>query len=741
MNKRLLWIVFVLATAAQAAPLDSGAPRPPELKPMQQQSQAAHLAAELLTRYHYQSMPLDDALSDRIFDRYLKSLDPEKLFFVQTDIDRWAGVRTKLDDAIITEELTVPFAMFNLYARRVSERFGYARALLKQGFDFRQKESYQYAREKEAWPKSEAEMSELWRKRVKNDWLRLKLAGKDDGQIVETLDKRYANALKRMLRLKSEDAFQTFMNAYTMTIEPHTSYMGPRAAGDFDISMKLSLVGIGAVLTDKDDYTTIRELVPGGPAILSGQLKIGDRILGVAQGEGGAMTDIVGWRLDDSVALIRGAADSVVQLDILPADAGPDGKHKRISLVRKKISLDEQAAKKSILTVTEGETTRRIGVIALPAFYQDFEARQRGASDFKSATRDVARLLEELKKEKVDSVLIDLRNNGGGSLMEAIELTGLFIDKGPVVQQRDARGNVTVESDAKAGVAWDGPLGVLINRGSASASEIFAAAIQDYGRGLLIGEPSFGKGTVQTLINLDQVARSSEQKLGELKLTTAQFFRINGGTTQLRGVQPDIAFPTVYDAQSFGESSFDNALPWAQVKAAAYAPIADLEYLRPILLTRHEARVQKDREFQYLQEDVAELNVQRKKNLVSLNEAERRKERDALEARLKGREAQRNAGKSTPEGVVGKEPAPGKQNALQDDGLQADERNLANELAAETARKNDKDVLLNEAAHILSDEVGLRSTSARFVARVKAVSPLTSNQQQELGAIPAGAQQ
>jgi carboxyl-terminal processing protease len=730
MKKRLFWIVLALATAVQAAPPDAGAPPPPELKPLQQQAQAAHLAGEVLSRYHYKSLPLDDAMSERIFERYLKSLDPEKLFFVQSDIDRWAGERNRLDDAIAKGELGVPFAMFNLYARRVSERFSYARAVLKQGFDFGQKESYQYAREKEAWARSEAEIAELWRKRVKNDWLRLKLAGKDDAQIAETLDRRYANALKRTARLKSEDAFQTFMNAYAMTIEPHTNYMGPRAAGDFDISMKLSLVGIGAVLSEKDDYTTIRELVPGGPAILSGQLKVGDRILGVAQGESGVMTDIVGWRLDDVVAQIRGAPDSVVRLDILPADAVPDGKHKLVSLVRKKISLEEQAAKKSILSVIDGETTRRIGVIALPTFYQDFEARQRGVPDFKSATRDVARLLDELKAEKVDSVLIDLRNNGGGSLTEAIELTGLFIDKGPVVQQRDARGKIVVESDVKSGVAWDGPLGVLINRGSASASEIFAAAIQDYGRGLVIGEPSFGKGTVQTMIDLDRVAKGSGQKLGEVKLTIAQFFRINGGTTQLHGVKPDIVFPTASDAESFGESSFDNALPGGQVKAAAYAPVGNLDPLRPVLLSRHEARARTDKEFQYLQEDLAELEVQRKKNLVSLNEAERRAERDTVEARLKAREAQKNAGKSTSEDAIGREPAPTKRSALQDDGLQADERNLASELAAEAARKKDKDVLLNEAAHILSDEVGLRNANARLAARIKPASPPAAGQVQ-----------
>jgi len=727
MKQKLLWIVFALATAAQGASLDAGTPYPPELKPVLQEAQAAHLTAELLARYHYKGMPLDDALSEKIFDQYLKSLDSEKLFFVQADIDQLSGDRTKLGDAILKEDLTVPFAIFNLYEYRAAERFAYARTLLKKGFDFQQNESYQYAREKGAWPKTESEMHELWRKRVKNDWLRLKLAGKSDKSIVEILDKRYDNFLKRIGRVKSADAFQTYMNAYTMAIEPHTNYLGPRAAEDFDISMRLSLVGIGAVLAELDEYTTIRELVPGGPASLSGQLKIGDRIVGVAQGESGVMTDTLGWRLDDTVALIRGAADSVVLLDVLPAGAGPDGKHKLVSLIRKTISLEEQAAKASVHSIMDGKATRRVGVISLPSFYEDFAARQNGAQDYKSASRDVARLLDGFNKDKVDSVLIDLRNNGGGSLMEAVELTGLFIDKGPVVQQRNAGGEISVESDTQAGVAWDGPLGVLINRSSASASEIFAAAIQDYGRGLIMGEPSFGKGTVQTMVNLDQVAKNNKPQFGELKMTVAQFFRINGGTTQLRGVKPDILFPAVSDAENFGESSFDNALPWAQIKAADYSPTGDLKGLLPILVTLHEARVKMDKDFQYLQEDIAEFKLQRKKNLVSLNEAERRKERDAQEARLKSRESRRNTGQSAHEEVVGKEPAPGKGSALRDDGLQTDERNLANELAAEKVRKNGKDVLLNEAVHILSDEVVVLKTGARLAARVKPGSLLMTD--------------
>ena len=703
MNKKLIWLVLALAMAAQAAAPDTATTALPELKPAVQQAQAAHMSSQILSRFHYKAMPLDDGLSEKIFDSYLKQLDSEKIFFVQSDIDQWESFRTRFDDAILTENLSVPFSIFNRYAQRVSDRFAYARRLLKDGFDFQQKESYEYSREKEAWPKSEAEVRELWRKRVKNDWLRLKLAGKNDKSIVETLDKRYEHSQKRVTQVKSEDAFQIFMNAYTMAIEPHTNYMGLRAAEDFEISMRLSLFGIGAVLSEKNEYTTIRELVPGGPAALSGKLNVGDRILGVGQGEKSETTDVLGWRLDDTVALIRGAADSTVVLDVLPAEANPDGKHERVALVRKKISLEAQSAKKSVLTVTDAGVTRRVGVITLPSFYQDFDARQKSDPAYKSATRDVARLLDELKQENVDSVLIDLRNNGGGSLNEAVELTGLFIDKGPVVQQRNAQGKVSIESDTQAGVAWNGPLGVLINRGSASASEIFAAAIQDYGRGLIIGERSFGKGTVQTMIDLDQIAKNDKPKFGELKLTIAQFFRINGGTTQLRGVTPDIPFPTMTDDEDFGESSFDNALPWVQIKAADYSPVGNLEQLVPNLLKRLEIRVKNDKDYQYLLEDVAEFKQLRKKNQISLNEAERRKERDVQEAKLKARKT----GQEAPDDI----------SSSRDDGLQADERNLSNDLTAEKARKDAKDVLLNEAVHVLSDEVEMLNSGTRLTKK------------------------
>lgn len=716
-----LAMAFAATTFAAAPNVAPEALQSSPLLPLQQQMQAAAMTAQFLTRFHYKTMALDDAMSEKIFDRYIKSLDPEKLFFVQADVNQFTAARTKMDDAINNQDLNTPFAMFNLYERRFKERMTYARNLLKTDFDFGQDEGYRYQREKEPWAKSEAEIQDLWRLRVKNDWLRLKLAGKDDKAIRATLEKRYDYSLARSQKLKSEDVFQLFMNSYAMSIEPHTNYLGPKASEDFDIQMKLSLVGIGAVLQERDELITIRELVPGGPAAMSGKLKVGDRIVGVGQGAGSTPTDVLGWRLDDAVALIRGAKDSVVLLDILPAEVGPDGKHQLVTLVRNKIALEQQAAKKSIIEIKGADansTTRRIGVIALPTFYQDFEARRKGDKEFKSATRDVARLLSELKKEKVDGVLIDLRNNGGGSLSEAVELTSLFIGKGPVVQQRNSQGKIAIERENNANVAWDGSLGVLINRGSASASEIFAAAIQDYGRGLIIGESSFGKGTVQTLVNLDQIARSEKPKFGELKMTVAQFFRINGGTTQLRGVTPDLAFPTFVDSDGFGESSYDNALPWVQIKPAEYQTVGDMKDLLPLLQVRHEMRISKDKEFQFLLEDIKEFNVQKEKKLISLNEVERRKERDTREEKTKSREKIRLEASLLSDKKTGKTSGAAGKPATQDDGLQANERSLSAELAAEKARKEAKDILLDEAAHILGDAVDLVKVNRKLADQV-----------------------
>jgi len=712
LKQKLIGLLLALGAATQLAAADSELAYPPLLKPVAQEAQAARLAAELLSRYHYKAVPLDDALSSQMFDQYLKALDPEKLYFLQSDIDRLAANRTKLDDAILSEDLRAPFEIFNLYERRVIERMAYARSLLHKGFDFDSDETLMIDRKDQPWPATEAESLDLWRKRVKNDWLRLKLAGQDESAIQKVLDKRYDSTSKRMGKITGADAFQAFMNAYAMAIEPHTNYLGPRAAENFDIAMRLSLVGIGAVLTEIDGYVTIRELVAGGPASVSGQLKVGDRIVGVAQGADGPMNDVVGWRLDDTVALIRGTVNSTVRLDILPADSGPDASSKTVALVRNTITMQDSAAKAKVYSVATGEGKRSIGVITLPSFYEDVDALRKGDKEYKSAGRDVAKLLANLKSQKVDGVLVDLRNNGGGSLREAVGLTGLFVGKVPVVQTRNAKGDITVEKNVNTGLAWDGPMGVLINRASASASEIFAAAIQDYGRGLIIGEPSFGKGTVQTVASLDEIAKNAKPEYGELKMTIAQFFRVNGGTTQLRGVTPDIGTPPTGDDTQFGESSFDNPLPWTHIKAADYAPVSDVKAQLPRLLAWHESRIQRDREYQGLLEDIERAKDVRKNNVISLNEAARRKERAASEARLKAMQ-----------GSAGTDAG----GALADDGLQFNERKLSKDLALEKTRDSVNDVLLNEAVSILSDSAALKAGKSEIAASALSTRPVVAS--------------
>ena len=738
----LILVLLAACSFAVAKPVaDAGTPL--VLKPTADQAEAAIWAMRFLSRFHYKPVPLDDAMSEKIFDGFLDSLDGDHLFFTQADIDTFASVRDKLDDAVFERDLSAPFAIFTLYQQRVAERLDYSRKLLSKPFDFSKQESYEYDREKAPWAKNSAELDDLWRKRVKNDWLRLKLANKPAKDIRETLDKRYSNYLERVRQLNSEDVFQTFMNAYATAIEPHTNYLSPRASENFDIAMRLSLEGIGAVLQRLDEYTAIREIIPGGPAAKSGKLNPGDRIVGVGQGASGPIVDVIGWRLDDVVDKIRGAKGTVVRLEVLPDAAGPDGKHELLTLTRNKVSVEEQAAKKSVIDVKNGDTTRRIGVITLPTFYQDFDARRRGDEDYKSATRDVERLLGELKDEKVDGVVVDLRNNGGGSLDEATDLTGLFIDKGPVVQIRDASGRIEEKSDRRAGAAWTGPLAVLVNRASASASEIFAAAIQDYGRGVIVGEPTFGKGTVQNLLNMDDMARNEKPTFGDLKMTVQQFFRINGGSTQLRGVTPEISFPLTAASDEFGESSYDNALPWTSIQRADYQPVADLKPVIPMLIARHEARTAKDPEWQGFEEDIADAKRIRAEKTISLNEQVRIKERDEQEAKRKAREAlaggafpnQDPAAKTREDALkdTGKPPAvaaaalqgaaadgdePSATVTLEDDGLQPDERSIAKDLAREEQRKARRDIVLNEAAQVLSDEIDLIRSNTKLAAQI-----------------------
>lgn len=701
-----LSLVLVSAVSAKPEPVSELG-----LKPEARQAFAAGWVREFLSnsRFHYSPRALDDSLSKEIYDAYIESLDGDRLFFVASDVEGFKPLRVQMDDALLRGDLQPAFDIFNLYRKRVAERTDFVRERLKQPFEFESEDSYVFKREDLPWEANGKALDKVWEKRVKNDYLRLKLAGKEDKAIVETLSKRYDTYAKRVAELQAEDVFQTFLNAYANSIEPHTAYMNARTSENFNISMRLSLEGIGAVLQRDDEYTIVRSIVPGGPADMSGKLKVGDRIVGVGQGEQGSVTDVVGWRIDDVVELIRGPKDSSVRLDVIPAALGLDGEHQMVTLVRQKVKLEEQAAKKRVIELTEGDQVRRIGVIDLPTFYQDFEGRRRDEPDYRSASRDVAKLLAELKKEKIDGLVIDLRNNGGGSLTEAIELTGLFIDKGPVVQVRDYTKRVQVEKDDDPGVSWEGPMAVLVNRASASASEIFAGAIQDYGRGLIIGEPTFGKGTVQNLVDLDRFASKESPGLGQIRLTVAQFFRVSGGSTQHKGVVPDIGFPVTLDAEDYGESAYDNALPWTEIDRAAHQTLADFAPLVPALQKLHENRAGKDLEFRWWSEDVAEYRRQRAKDEISLNFDQRKAERDANEEKRKAREAARKEAGLSTDGL-----------ARLDDGLQADERGVTagDEEDDAPAKEERPDPLLREAAQVLVDAISLLRDDRALAAQV-----------------------
>ncbi len=627
---RLFPVMLLAATTALATPH----PIPlSELFPNPGQTKAAIVINKVLERYHYRKISLDRAFAQAVLERYLKTLDPNRSFFLARDVERFQNGSRNLDESLRRGELDIAFDVFRVYRMRVDEREAFALKLLDRRFDFDVAETFTFESKDTPWAKDSAELDERWRRRVKNDFLTLRLAGKADEAIRDQLRKRYEGLARRIHQFNGDDVFQAFTNAYTETIEPHTSYMSPSTSENFDISMKLSLEGIGAVLRADNEYTVVQSTVPGGPARESGQIHGGDQIVGVAQGLDGAMEDVVGWRLEDVVEKIRGPKGSAVRLQILPKTSGSTGHVRQVSLVRNEIKLEDQAAKSFVVNNSANGLGLKIGVIELPAFYRDFEAEGTGATDFRSTTRDVRKLIGELTAAKVDGILIDLRGNGGGSLAEATSLTGLFIDTGPVVQVQDAFGKVDVEADTETGVAYAGPLAVLVDRESASASEIFAAAIQDYGRGLIIGEPTFGKGTVQTLIDLNRYVPGEHADLGRLRLTMAEFFRISGGSTQLRGVEPDIRFPSAEFMAKHGERSLDNALPWTRIDPANFKKVGAVT--ADTLARQSAERIANDFGFKMLTERSKLTQDVEEEKEISLRERDRRAENDARERRFK----------------------------------------------------------------------------------------------------------
>ncbi|QIP12198.1 carboxy terminal-processing peptidase [Spirosoma aureum] len=622
------------ASTPGGAPLQGALTSSPtdDLKPSISQEKVETLVAKLLTTYHYRKVRLNDSLSSVVWDNYLKEVDNSKTYLLASDVAAFEKYRYQIDDALVNGDLTAAYDLYNVFRKRYQERSDFIKDQLKKPFSFTADETFNTDREKAAWPKTVDEQNELWRKILKNQELELRLGSRKDSAVTALMTQRYTNLDKAINRIKSADVFQMYMNSFAEALDPHTNYLSPTNADRFNQEMSQSLEGIGAMLREDGDYIRITDVLPGGPAFKSKLLNKDDKIAGVAQGDNGPMVNTMNWQVDDVVKLIKGPKGTVVRLQVISPNALAGAPPKEIRLVREKIKLEEQRAKKEVIEVSDNGRPFKIGVINIPMFYRDFEGARKREEGFSSTTSDVKKFVEELKGEKVDGIVIDLRDNGGGSLTEAINLTGLFIPKGPVVQVRESTGETEVYTDPDPSVTYDGPMAVLVNRFSASASEIFAAAIQDYKRGIIVGGQTFGKGTVQTLIDLNQWLPKEPEKVGQVKMTIQKFYRINGSSTQHKGVTPDIELPSAFSAEEYGESSQPSALPWDQINSTRYEQSHGLDdKILTRLRDRFDQRLKSDPELKQLAQDLADFKKAKENTVVSLQEAKRRKERDEAE--------------------------------------------------------------------------------------------------------------
>ncbi|MBC7654644.1 MAG: carboxy terminal-processing peptidase [Oligoflexus sp.] len=633
MLKKVFLGLFIAATiACSAAPRVVGidVPGSNNLKPDPRQSQVTKEIADLVTNLGYKKLSLNDSIGSIIFDNYLKGLDGNKSYFLASDVQDFEQYRKTFDDDMKNGDLTAAFYMFNVYQKRYNERMAFSLKELQKNFDYTKNDSYVYDREKLGYFKNIEESNQSWGKKVKYDVLNLKLSKQKDSLINTTLKKRYDNLLSQSKKINNQDAFQVIMTAFTSAIDPHTSYFNPANAANFTIDMARSLEGIGATLASENEFVTIKSVVPGGPADKIKQLKIDDKIIGVAQGTE-EFVDIVGWRIDNAIELIRGKKGTTVRLKILSKNQDLSATPKLVSIVRDKIILEDQSVQKKIKSVVKDGKTYNYGIIEIPAFYADWAAMQAGDPNYKSTTRDVKLILDSLKKENVDGVIIDLRGNGGGSLTEAIDLTGLFIAKGPVVQVKDYRGKVEVDRDEDPSIIWTGPLAIMTDRFSASASEIFAGAIQDYGRGIIIGNTTYGKGTVQSAITMKRIDSKFADKNDQINLTMGKFYRIDGNSTQHKGVIPDILFPTIFPADKYGESSEPSALPFDTIKSSDYTKLGDLKPTITELNLFHNQRMKTSKDYEYLLQDIQEFKKRDTETSLPLNEVALKKQRDEQE--------------------------------------------------------------------------------------------------------------
>jgi len=646
------YLLLVIGTALAchaAASKPVKVPGSNDLQPDEQESVVCKTVAELITNYNYKKVPLNDSLSVVIYNRYLKLMDESHNYLLASDVADFDKYKTVLDDDVKSGNLNDVFYMFNVYQKRYIEHIKYSIAQLDNNFDFNKGENFVYDRDNLPWIGSQAEMDKTWTLRVKYDLLNLKLANPDLVKDKETLKKRYENLLAQVNKLNSQDVFQLFMDAFTEAIDPHTSYFNPANAANFNIEMSRQLEGIGAGLNTENDYIIIRSIVPGGPADKSKQIGVDDRIVAVAQGKDGEFQNVVGWRIENAIALIRGTKGTIVRLEMLPKGASVSAKPKIVEMVREKIILKDESAKKEIKTYISNGKTIKIGIISVPAFYIDFNDYKSGNPNYKSTTHDVKLLLDSLKQEGVDGIVMDMRQNGGGSLMEAIELTGLFIKTGPVVQVRDSKDQVEQDKDEDPSVAYAGPLAVLVDRFSASATEIFSGAIQDYGRGIIIGTQTYGKGSVQNAIDLDRVvptslkdriaslmgksqkpvSTGSQSTFGQLNLTIAKFYRITGNSTQHKGVMPDIQFPSVIPMDKYGEDTEPSAMPFDIIAKSDFTRVGDFAPVLPQLQKLHDQRMANSPSFKYLLDDIAAFKKHQDEKSIVLNEEQLKKQREA----------------------------------------------------------------------------------------------------------------
>ncbi|PDH49507.1 MAG: tail-specific protease [Rhodothermaeota bacterium MED-G16] len=606
------------------------------LYPNSKHREQSKLIYQLLTKYHYKKLNVNDSLSEKILEKYIKSLDPSREYFYQSDITYFNQYQSQMDDYVISGYLEPAYEIFTVYHERVKNRIDFVFSLLENEPNFSIDEDFTFDRKNSQWFKNDIEMDNYWRKKIKNSVLNLKILGKEWVSNKETLDKRYKRFQKTISQFNSEDVFEIFINSYTELYDPHTNYFSPVNADKFEINMSKTFEGIGARLQQDIEYTTIYQVMPGGPAYRSKELEKGDKVIGVGQGDDGDFEDIIGWRLDDVVTKIKGKKGSVVRLLVQKKESQIDDYPDTVRLVRDRVDVVDEDATFEVIPFMDENRTYNIGMIKIPSFYINFEEAQRGVQDYKSVTRDVRRCIDSLKNLSVDGIIIDLRNNGGGSLQEAIDLTGLFIETGPVVQIKSSSGRIEIEKDFDKRIHYDGPLLVLNNSFTASSSEIFSGALKDYNRGLIVGESTFGKGTVQNLLDLERFFPKTDLKLGQLKITLAKYYRVNGGSTQKIGVEPHIEFPNIYDRDIYTENSRINALEWDKIREITYV---DINYINKPLIDHLNSKfiknVENDSSFINYMSFVNETKKSRENKTISLNYDTRLKEKKENDSKNK----------------------------------------------------------------------------------------------------------